>query len=202
MLITALSALLIGVEFAILVGVAVSIVLFVPRAAKLKLTELFTSPERVLRERLAADPECTAVAVYDLEGELFFGAALELDRHFETINAQVRKRSIHRVVLRLKRVRNPDVVCIEKLKHFLRQSQSNGLIVLLAGLRPDLQAALANLKFSDWYPSERLFAEEDKRFSATFRAVRYAYSLIADANTCAHCSHQQEATDVTENERL
>ena len=202
-LITALSALVIGVEFAILVGVAVSIVLFVPRAAKLKATELFVSPERVVRERLPSDPECTSVAVYDLEGELFFGAALELDRHFETINAQVEARGIHHVVLRLKRVRNPDVVCIEKLEHFLRESQSNGRIILLAGLRPELLAALVNLKFSEWYPPERFFPEEDERYSATLRAVRYAYSLIADANTCAHCAqHGVEPTPVREDDRL
>jgi sulfate permease, SulP family len=202
-LITALSALVIGVEFAILVGVAVSIVLFVPRAAKLKATELFVSPERVVRERLPSDPECTSVAVYDLEGELFFGAALELDRHFETINAQVEAREIRHVVLRLKRARNPDVVCTEKLEHFLRESQSNGRIMLLAGLRPELQAAMINLKFSDWYPPERFFPEEDERYSAMLRAVRYAYSLIADANTCAHCAqHSVELTPVQEDDRL
>ena len=85
-------------------------------------------------------------------------------------------------------MRNPDVVCIEKLEHFLREGQINGLTVLLAGLRPELQAALANLKFFEWYPAERFFPEEDARYSATLRAVRYAYSLIDDANTCAHCA--------------
>jgi len=181
----------------------VSIVLFVPRAAKLKATELFVSPERVVRERLPSDPECTSVAVYDLEGELFFGAALELDRHFETINAQVRDRAIDHVVLRLKRVRNPDVVCIEKLEHFLRESQSNGRIILLAGLRPELQTALVKLKFSEWYPPERFFPEGDERYSATLRAVRYAYSLIAGANTCAHCAqHFVEPTPAPEDDRL
>jgi SulP family sulfate permease len=202
-LITALSALLIGVEFAILIGVAVSILLFVPRAAKLKATELFVSPERVVRERLSSDPQCSSVAVYDLEGELFFGAAPELNRHLETINARTRERGIHHIVLRLKRVRNPDVVCIEKLEHFLRASQVKGLTVLLAGLRPELQAAMTNLNFSEWYPSERFFPEEDERYSATLRAVRYAYSLIVDANTCAHCvQHGGEIKPVREDERL
>jgi SulP family sulfate permease len=141
--------------------------------------------------------------VYDLEGELFFGAAPELDRHLETINSRTRERGIHHVVLRLKRVRNPDVVCIEKLEHFLREGQINGLTVLLAGLRPELQAALANLKFFEWYPAERFFPEEDERYSATLRAVRYAYSLIDDANTCAHCAqHGVELKPVSEDERL
>ena len=66
-----------------------------------------------------------------------------------------------------------------------------------------MQAALANLKFSEWYPSERFFPEEDERYSATLRAVRYAYSLIADANACAHCAqHGVELKPVSEDERL
>jgi SulP family sulfate permease len=92
---------------------------------------------------------------------------------------------------------------IEKLKHFLRESQGNGRIILLAGLRPELLAALVKLKFSDWYPPERFFPEEHERYSATLRAVRYAYSLIANANTCAHCAqHSVEPTPVREDDPL
>jgi SulP family sulfate permease len=37
-------------------GVALSILLFVPRAAKLKAKELVVTPERVVRERVPGDP--------------------------------------------------------------------------------------------------------------------------------------------------
>ena len=49
-------------------------------AALLRWSELVVSSERVIRERLPDDPPCTAMLLYDLEGELFFGAAPELDR--------------------------------------------------------------------------------------------------------------------------
>jgi sulfate permease, SulP family len=57
---TAFAALFIGVEYSILIGVGLSVLLFVPRAAKVKAAELVVSPERVVRERLPADPHCTA----------------------------------------------------------------------------------------------------------------------------------------------
>jgi SulP family sulfate permease len=199
-IVTGLSALAIGVEFSILIGVAVSILLFVPRAARLKATELFVSPERVVRERLASDPPCSSVLVFDLEGELFFGAAPELDRHFETIRERARRQGVRHIVLRLKRVRNPDVVCLEKLEHFLRETEDDGLIVLLAGLRPELQAALHKLDFTAWYPADRLFAEEDERYSATLRAVRHAYGLLGNTNTCAHCTEQAPAPRSTQDD--
>ena len=186
--VTALAALLIGVEFSILIGVVLSILLFVPRAAKLKVTELVVSPEGVVRERLPSDPVCSAVAVWDFEGEFFFGAAPELDRHFDTIKVRAQQQSVRYLVLRVKRVRNPDVVCIERLEHFLRDAQRDGLVVLLAGLRPALRRVLGNLRFSGWYPADRFFPEEDETWSATVRAVRYAYAQLGESNACAHCA--------------
>jgi SulP family sulfate permease len=185
---TMLAALLIGVEFSILIGVAVSILLFVPRAAKLKLTELVVSGEGVVRERLPSDPLCTAVALWDFEGEFFFGAAPELERHFARIKARAAQQQTRYLVLRLKRVRNPDVVCIERLEHFLRYAQRDGLVALLAGLRPALIGVLGDLHFSEWYPADRLCPEEDDKWSATVRAVRHAYASLAGSNTCAHCA--------------
>jgi sulfate permease, SulP family len=185
---TALAALLVGVEFSILIGVALSIVLFVPRAAKLKAAELVVSPEGVVRERRDGDPVCAAVAVWDFEGELFFGAAPELDRYFEHLRATLGERGVQYLVLRLKRVRNPDVVCVERLEHFLREAQDQGRVVLLAGLRPDFIEALARLQFTSWYPADRLFPEADKEWSSTLGAVRHAYDALGAKNACAHCA--------------
>ena len=80
---TALSAVLIGVEFSILIGVGLSILMFVPRAARLKAAELTISTDRVIRDRQPTDPCCTRMVLLDLEGEFFFGAAPELDRYFD-----------------------------------------------------------------------------------------------------------------------
>ena len=49
------------------------------------------------------------------------------------------------VVLRLKRVRHPDVVCIERIEHFLREETERGVTVLLAGVRPDMLGVLNNV---------------------------------------------------------
>ncbi len=53
---TALTGLAFGLDQAILIGVALSILLFVPRAAKLKATELVVDGGDVVRGRYPADP--------------------------------------------------------------------------------------------------------------------------------------------------
>jgi len=188
LVLTAITGLAFGLDQAILVGVAVSVLLFVPRAAKLKANELVVDDEGVVRGRISDDPSCSAFILEDLEGELFFGAAPELERYFTELTQRTRAEGVHYIVLRVKRVRNPDVVCLELLEHFLKSSERAGITVLLAGARPDLVDALHRLHFEEWFPAERIFPQGVDEDSATLTAVRTVYELTGDANDCAHCA--------------
>jgi SulP family sulfate permease len=186
---TGLAALVIGVEFAILVGVAVSIVLFVPRAARLRVSELAVTDESIVRERLRSDPPCTAITIYNLEGELFFGAAPALEGELEAAARRAQTAGSRHLVLRLKRLRNPDAVSLEKLEVFLRDAGKSGLVVILAAVRPDLMTGIQRLRFTEWFPEDRIFIEEeDEADSATLKAVRKAYELLGLDNHCPHCA--------------
>jgi sulfate permease, SulP family len=188
-LVTAFSALFISVEFSILIGVALSIVVFVPRAARLRCAELVVTTEGVVRERVAADATCDALILYDLEGEMFFGAAPELDRYFIELKQKALSKAIHVIVVRLKRTRNPDMVCLERFEHFIADLKKRGITVLLCGIRPDLAKAMNNMRFSNWLPPDQVFPEEDDQDSATIKAVRHAYGLL-ERNECPHCKQK------------
>lgn len=175
---TTLATLVVGVEFSISIGVLVSLLLFVPRAAKLKTVQLVVTDERIVRERVASDPPTKSVAIHDLEGELFFGAAPDLEKHLQGAVDSARADGISHIVLRVKRVRNPDAVCIEHLEHWLRETQAAGFTVYLAGIRPDLLRGMQSLGFDRWLPREQWFLEEDRPDSATLKAVRKAYELL------------------------
>jgi sulfate permease, SulP family len=200
-LVTAITAILVDLDTAVLLGVALSILLFVPRAAKLKGAELIVTPERVVRERLpldaAVDP---GLLIYDLEGELFFGAAPELDRYFDALKSRIEAQDVRFVVLRLKRVRNPDVVCIERLEHFLRDETAHGVTVLLAGVRPDTAGILTNINLASWFPSSQVFPKEEEQYSSTLKAVRFALAKLPGAR--AEGPAPQEQTDVDLTQRL
>ena len=137
---------------------------------------------------LPEDPPCTAMLLYDLEGELFFGAAPELDRCFNQLKQRTKGENIRFIVLRLKRTRNPDMVSLERFDHFLHDMETRGVTVLLCGVRPALARAMANLHFHDWLPADRVFPEEEEKFSSTLKAVRHVYELLQQ-NSCDHCAH-------------
>lgn len=177
-IVTGLTGVLVDLDKAVLLGIALSILLFVPRAAKLTAAELTVTPERVVRERVDGDASDKSIVIYDLEGELFFGAAPELDRYFEILRQRIKTEDIKFVVLRLKRVRHPDAVTIERLEHFVRETDGHGVTILLAGVRPDTLKVLNNIGFDSWFPAEQVFPEEDQEFSATLRAVRYARTKL------------------------
>jgi len=179
LLVTAVSALAIGVEFAILIGATLSIVWYVQRAAKLKAQELIVSDERVVRARIASDPPSREAPIYDFEGDLFFGAAPDFERYLQTAADEALARGVKCVVLRLKRVRNPDAVALEVLDHFLTEAREQGLTVLLAGVRPDLFGALERMGITGRHPRELIFLEEETDFSATLAAVRSARAFAA-----------------------
>jgi SulP family sulfate permease len=95
---------------------------------------------------MASGVALVALLIYDLEGELFFGAAPELGRYFDALKSRIEAQEVKFVVLRLKRVRNPDVVGIERSERFLREETAHGVTVLLAGVRLDTMHILTNIQ--------------------------------------------------------
>jgi SulP family sulfate permease len=187
---TAGAAIFINIEFSILIGIFLSFLFFVPRAARLQASELVVSPERVIRERQPDDPQCTKMALVSLEGELFFGAAPELDEHFDELRRRV-DQGVRIIVLRLKRARNPDMVCLDRLQLFLEQMHERGVTVILCGVRADFAKALENVQLHKLLPADCLFLEEAATGSSTLRAVRRAYELLSN-DFCPTCPRSQE----------
>jgi sulfate permease, SulP family len=190
--VTALAAVFVSVELSILIGVALSIVMFVPRAARITVNELTVGPDRFLRDRQPDDPRCDRMTILDLEGELFFGAAPELDRYFADLKQKINA-GMRIIVLRVKRTRNPDMVCMERFHDFLKDMDAKAVPVLLCGVRTDFEQAMKNLHFYDWLPAARIFRENDRLpGSATLAAVRYAYELLGD-DVCETCPRRKPA---------
>ena len=182
---TAAAAMFISIELSILVGICVSFLLFVPRAARLQVTEMVVGPERMVRERQPNDPTCGKLAIFALEGELFFGAAPLLAEFLDMLHQRV-KQGARVLVLRLKRTRNPDMVCLEILQQFLEEMQDRKVPVLLCGIRPDFRQALYNLRFHHWLPQDCVFLEDVTMGSSTLQAVRRAYELLGN-DVCETC---------------
>lgn len=180
--VTAFAAIFVSVEDSILIGVVFSLLLFVPRVSKLGIRELIVTPERVVRERLPDEARSPGLLIYDLEGELFFGAAPELDRYLDQITQETISTGIKYVVLRLRRTRTPDMVAIEHLERFMRDANKRGVTVLLAGVHPELATILRNVRFHEWLPADCIYPEKEDEYSATLNAIRHAYTLLSQSD--------------------
>ena len=190
-MVTALAAVFVSVELSILIGVALSIVMFVPAPRRITVNELAVGGDRFLRDRQPDDPRCNRMIILDLEGELFFGASPDLDAMLRRTEAKDQGAGMRIIILRVKRTRNPDMVCMERFQHFLRDMEQKAVTVLLCGVRGDFDQAMKNLRFYDWLPTERILRENAGHpGSATAAAVRYAYDLLGD-DVCDTCPRRK-----------
>ena len=155
------------------------------------MAELTLTPERVIRERLPGDPRCDRILIYNLEGELFFGAAPALERHLTAIEKRADAET-RVVVLRVKRARNADGVCLALLDEFFKRMQNRDIHVLLCGVRDDLAGALHATGLEARLGAQHIFRERPTVGSSTLDAVRAAYEHLG-GDFCPTCPRRNES---------
>ncbi|MEI8372527.1 MAG: SulP family inorganic anion transporter [Planctomycetota bacterium] len=188
--VTALAAIGISIEFCVLVGVFMSFLLTVPRAGKMLFTEFTVCADGIIRERMDGEMPNPQIMIFGFEGEMFFGAAAALESHFETIESRIGP-DTKVLVLRLKRVRNPDAVGMHLLDEHIHRLEAQGVHVLLVGVRSDLADALVRTGIAGRLHPKHIFHEQPVRHTSTQMGVQYAYELIGiplvfDSNQALH----------------
>jgi SulP family sulfate permease len=194
---TALAAIFISVESCVLIGVFLSFVFYVPRAAQAQLTEFTLLGDRQVREFEPADQRCARIRLYNLEGELSFGAGPELEAALNRIERQIDK-DTRVVLLFLKRARNPDAVFLNLLREFHDRLRRRQVHLILCGVRPDLAKALKTTRLRTELGEEQVVPEGDVPSASAQAAVRRAYELIG-ADFCPICPRTKEKLGSTNN---
>lgn len=175
---TAVSAVAISVEFCVLIGVFLSFALAVPRAGRMRVTEfVVNSEDGLIYERLPEDVVDSRVLVFGLEGELFFGANTTLERHLDSIFERITPETRF-LVLRVKRLHNPDAVGLHQLFDAISAFRARGVNVVLCGVRPDLAEAIERTDMAHKLDRDALFLEQAVRQTSTLQAIRHAYERL------------------------
>lgn len=181
---TAFAAVGISVEFCVLIGVFMSFMLTVPRAGRMLLTEFVVAEDGVIIERGPDDAACDRILIFGLEGEMFFGAASRLEKLLESIEARITDNT-KVLVLRIKRVRNPDAVGMHMLHEHLQVLEERGVKVILVGVRPELYGVLERAGIVARLGKDQIFLEQSVRQTATQKGLAYAYEFLdARCETC------------------
>lgn len=182
---TAIAAVAISIEFCILIGTFVSFLIYLPRAAKIGMTELVPTPDGMIRERIASDPPCNKLIIHSVEGELYFGSSTELEAELDKIEDRA-QHGTKVVLLRLKYARNIDGVCLDTLEAFDKKMTALGVTVLYCGVRPDVLQVMKNAGFDTHLGPERIFPEGEALWSSTLQAVDRAYQIVGK-DRCETC---------------
>jgi SulP family sulfate permease len=176
MIATALAAVFISVEFCIVIGVFLSFALYVPKAAQVHLTPLGATPEGELRERQPSDPSESRWLAFELDGELFFGAEVDLEKHFATI-AESARPGVRVVVLVLRRGRNPDAGFLTLLGKLHKTLDARGIALILCGVQSDMTTGLASTGLTAAIGADRIF-EATAEGSCGVEALALALRLL------------------------
>lgn len=192
---TALAAIVVSVEFCIMVGVLLSFMFYVPKAARIEVSQLTVGKNGMVRERLASDTACDRIRIENFEGELFFGASPAFEEALERIEEETTAQQI--VLLRLRYVRNWDAVCLHVLHEFIERMQAADRMVLLSGVRNDAYKSFVNVGIVDDLGEDRVFREVPELWSSTFQAIQYAYKQLGDQR-CVHCPRAAGPMQTTE----
>jgi sulfate permease, SulP family len=160
-------------ENALLVGVALSIYSALRRAEGFKLRELVEGPDGALIEGTL--PGDGAIAVLNLQGELFFAAADELAAGLRRVLA----RGARVIVLRLQEAYNLDATTAHAIANVAEEARRRGGRLLLCGLRPGMQGTLERAGLAARIGADALFPAEPELLASTHRALAYAHRLVA-----------------------
>jgi SulP family sulfate permease len=186
---TALAAVFISVEFCIVIGVFLSFVLYIPRAAQVQLAEWTLTGGGQLRERAAGDPPCGRMLLYSLEGELFVGTAPELEACLAGIEARLGPQT-RVVVLFLKRARNPDAAFLGLLGNFHANLEQRGVVLILCGEREDLAQGLRGTRLDVRIGREQIIPQTARLDSSPREAISRVYELLGE-DLCPLCPRRR-----------
>ncbi|MCB1630684.1 MAG: SulP family inorganic anion transporter [Pseudomonadales bacterium] len=187
--VTAVTAFAISIEFCILIGTFLSFMLAVPRAGNMHMTEFIPAEDGIVHERLPEDDACPRIRIYGFEGEFFFAAGTNIERHMERIEEQV-DANTQVVVLRMKRARNPDAVGMAQLEGLCDRLSARGIRVLLCGVRPQMHQVMQRCGIIGKIGTASIFLEQNIRQTSTMQAMHHAATLSQGG--CGSCPLQGE----------
>ena len=175
---TFVAALLVSLDFGIILGVALSILLFLRQAAKPELIEYTQNEEGRFTPitdpaSIEATPE---VSIVHVEGDLFFGAA-------ELFHAQMRracnKPNLKIVVLKMRNAHHLDATSVLALEDLVRFMQANGRYLIISEIRDDAERIFKASGLDKIIGPENLFLDDMNNFTlSTSKALRRSMQLL------------------------
>ncbi len=162
-------------ENAVFLGIAVSIYYALRRAEGFKLRVMVEGQDGGLVEAENLDPgNGGEIRVLNLQGELFFAAAEELQAELVRLldgGARV-------LVLRVQEAYNMDATTAAALGYVAQQARKHGGRLLLCGVRPGMYGTFERAGLLDVLGQDALYPAQRELLASTHAALAYAHTLV------------------------
>jgi len=177
---TFLATLVLHLEFAVLVGIALSLALYLQRTSRPALRSIIPdaqSPVRKFRERRPGEAECPQLRLLRIEGSLYFGAVDHVGDYLQRIWEQ-RPEQKHLLVLS-KSMNFVDVAGAELLAGEAKRRHARGGGLYFYGLRESAAKMLSGPAFAEKFAAGNVFATKSEAIAVLFGRL--------DRGVCATC---------------
>jgi len=178
---TLIATLVIPLEYAILVGVMASLVVYLNRTSRPIMRSLVPDPRHSERKLAPASEgllECPQLKILSIEGSIYFGAVDHVESHFETLRERTREQ--RRLLLVSRNINFVDVAGAETLVREARKRRAENGQLYLQGLRQPVEDVLKNGGFFKELGSENVFRSKRDAISGIFPML--------DRSICERCS--------------
>lgn len=174
------STLLMNLEVAILVGVTLSLMVYLNRTSRPQMRALVPDPRHLERKMApVADglAECPQLKIMSIEGSIYFGAVDHVEAHLDVLR-EVSREQKH-LMLVARNVNFVDVAGAEALAHEARKRRWYGGRLYIYGLRQPVESVLRKSGLLDEIGEENVFKSKGEAIGAVFERL--------DRGICARC---------------
>jgi SulP family sulfate permease len=178
---TLIATFLVDLDVALYLGVGISLVLFLRRARHLRVRRLAIHESGAIREYREVPAEaCRAIAIVQVEGQLFFASANTLE---DTLNEASADPECRVVILRVKRTLGLDATAADVLIRVGQRLADSGRALYVVGMRKKAMRILRGVGVEDALGADHLFPTRPTWFRAMDTAIEAALEVVG-AHPC------------------
>lgn len=168
------STLILPLEYAIFVGVTLSLVLLLRVTGETDLTQLIPRSDSGFDEVPFERAAPSEVVTVNMEGDLYFAAAEDLD--YKMLGCLTSKTRV--VILRMKRLRAVGSTAMAILEHFWEILSKRKIHLVVSGIEDDLKKVMTGSGLRKQIGEQNIFYADNKLFQSTELALARAWSIV------------------------
>lgn len=171
---TLVSTLVLPLEYAIFVGIFLSIFFLLRIIGQTDLTQLVPRTDAGFEEVPFNRAPSSPVAVVNMEGDLYFAAVEDLDYELlRPIKPETRV-----IVLRMKRLRAVGSTAMAMLTHYWELLQARGIHLVVCGIEEEMERIMNNSGLRAEIGEQNIFYADNRLFQSTELAMGRAWSIV------------------------